>query len=67
MELSPQVAQYVKEYTDGCIDGEPAYVKDQIIASAERYGTNDVSIVTIVHSLADRIRSYELIAREFEL
>jgi alkanesulfonate monooxygenase SsuD/methylene tetrahydromethanopterin reductase-like flavin-dependent oxidoreductase (luciferase family) len=67
MELTPEVTQYVKEYTEACIDGDPSQVRDGIRAAAERYGTDDVGIVTITYSLADRIRSYELIAREFEL
>lgn len=34
---------------------------------AERYETTDVGIVTIAYRLEDRVRSYELIAREFGL
>ena len=67
MDLTPEAAQYVKDYTAGCIDGGPSQVKEGIIAAAERYGTDDVSIVTIAYSLADRVRSYELIAHEFGL
>jgi luciferase family oxidoreductase group 1 len=67
MEVTPEAEQYVKEYTNGCIDGDPAHVKKGILEATERYGTDDVSIVTIAYSLADRIRSYELVAREFGL
>jgi luciferase family oxidoreductase group 1 len=67
MDLTPEAAQYVKNYTAGCIDGGPSRVKEGIIAAAERYGTDDVSIVTIAYSLADRVQSYELIAHEFGL
>ena len=34
---------------------------------AERYETTDVGVVTITYRLEDRIRSYELVAREFGL
>ena len=39
MEVTPQAAQYVKEYTEGCIDRDPSYVKQRILEAAERYGT----------------------------
>jgi luciferase family oxidoreductase group 1 len=65
--LNEQAQAYVQEHVDGYIDGDPAQVAEGIATAAARYGTTDVGIVTIAHALADRIRSYELIAREFGL
>ncbi len=65
--LNEQARAYVQEHVDGYIDGDPAQVAEGIATVAARYGTTDVGIVTIAHALADRIRSYELIAREFGL
>jgi hypothetical protein len=37
------------------------------LAYAEKYGVDEVVIVTITHDFAARLKSYELLAREFEL
>ena len=42
-------------------------MKRAILDLAERYETTDVGVVTIAYRLEDRVRSYELIAREFGL
>ena len=52
---------------DGCIDGDPEQVKAGLMAASERYETKDVGIVSITYALADRIRSYELVAKVFGL
>ena len=67
IELSDQVREEVAKATLYFIDGDPQQVRQGVLEAAERYETNDVSIVTITHSLEDRIRSYELIAHEFGL
>lgn len=67
VELNDQAKEYVRQYTDGYIDGNPSQVKEGVLAAAERYETNDVGIVTIAYALEDRIRSYELIAEAFGL
>ena len=53
----------MQAYVDGCIGGDPEQVKAGILAAAERYETKDVGIVSITYALADRIRSYELVAQ----
>jgi len=63
--LNAQAQAYVQEHVGGYIDGDPAQVAEGIAAAADRYGTADIGIVTIAYALADRIKSYELIAREF--
>ncbi|SFC69498.1 luciferase family oxidoreductase, group 1 [Bacillus sp. OV322] len=46
------------------IIGNPAEVKDQLIALQQKYKTDELMILTIAHDIRDRINSYELIARE---
>ena len=55
-------AAFVKQYQDVCVDGDPEQVKKGLEEIAEMYGTWDLSVVTITHALADRVRSYELLA-----
>ena len=55
-------AAFVKQYQNVCIDGDPQQVKVGLEEIAEMYQTPDLSVVTITHGLADRVRSYELVA-----
>jgi hypothetical protein len=65
--LTEAARAHVQAYLDGCIDGDPGQVKAGILTASERYETMDVGIVSIAYALTDRIRSYELVAREFGL
>jgi luciferase family oxidoreductase group 1 len=47
--------------------GSPARVREQIETLAAAYGAEEVMLVSIIHEHAARMRSYELIAREFAL
>ena len=49
------------------IIGSPAAVKRGIEELADLYGADEVMIVTITYDHAVRLRSYELIAKAFEL
>jgi luciferase family oxidoreductase group 1 len=49
------------------IIGSPETVKRGIEELARLYGADEVMIVTITYQQADRLRSYELIAKEFGL
>ena len=49
------------------IVGDPEQVKNQLNELAERYGVDDLVLVTITHDHAARVHSYELIAKEFGL
>ncbi|MYZ47997.1 LLM class flavin-dependent oxidoreductase [Propylenella binzhouense] len=49
------------------IVGTPERVKDGIEAAAAEYGADEVMVVTITHSHAARLRSYELVAEAFGL
>ena len=55
-------AAFVKQYQNVCIDGDPRQVKAGLEKIAEMYQTPDLSVVTITHGLAERVRSYELVA-----
>lgn len=47
--------------------GTPETVKRQLEAMAADYEVDELVVVTITHSYEDRARSYELLARAFEL
>ena len=47
--------------------GDPAQCKAKLLAYGESYGVDEFVIVTITHDPGARLRSYELLAREFEL
>jgi luciferase family oxidoreductase group 1 len=47
--------------------GEPARLREDLINMASVLGVDEVMIVTVVHDHRARMRSYELLAREFEL
>jgi luciferase family oxidoreductase group 1 len=49
------------------IVGDPEQVRNQLSELAERYGVDDLVLVTITHDHAARVHSYELIAKEFGL
>lgn len=44
------------------ITGDPGEVRRQLLELAERYGVDELMIVTVTHSFQARVRSYELIA-----
>ena len=52
------MAQFRRSY----IDGNPQQVKAGLEVIAAQYQTTDLSIVTICHGFAERVRSYELVA-----
>ncbi|HXP31720.1 MAG TPA: LLM class flavin-dependent oxidoreductase [Stellaceae bacterium] len=45
--------------------GEPAQVKAQLLALGEAYGVEEFVVVSICYDFAARLKSYELLAREF--
>jgi luciferase family oxidoreductase group 1 len=47
--------------------GDPAQVKAKLVTLAEAHQADELVIVTITHDFASRLKSYELIAREFGL
>ncbi len=53
---------FVRQYSQVCVDGDPEQVREKLEQLAELYQTDDLSVVTICHDFADRVRSYELVA-----
>lgn len=49
------------------IVGDPVRVRDALLALAERYGVDELMVVTVTHDLAARSRSYELVAEAIGL
>lgn len=58
----PDELAFMQQYQRVCIDGDPQQVKEGLDDIAELYETRDLSVVTICHDYADRVRSYELVA-----
>ena len=61
-QYAPDELAFVQQYARICVDGDPQQVKESLDDIAELYQTPDLSIVTICHDYADRVRSYELVA-----
>ena len=49
------------------IVGTPKQVKEALSLLAKRHGADELVIVTITYDFKSRLRSYELLAKEFEL
>ena len=47
--------------------GTPAQVREKLETLAEEFGADEIMLVTIVHDHRARLRSYDLLAKEFEL
>lgn len=71
VELYEELDHYDKEYfhetMDSMVLGTPQECKAQIEALAQEYGVDEVMIVNVTYSFEDRKRSYELLAKEFNL
>jgi len=49
------------------VAGNPEMVKARLIQLSESYDVDEIIIVTICEDFNDRLRSYELLAQQFEL
>lgn len=65
--LSDEDKAYYYETLDTMILGTPKECKSQIQALAKKYEVDEVIIVNVTYSFEDRVRSYELLAKEFNL
>ena len=54
--------EFVASFTRHFIEGSPELVRRRLIAVADQYGTNDLTIATNCFSFEDRVRSYQLVA-----
>lgn len=66
-EYSPYELAFIRENRKRMIVGSPETVKQRIESLAAAYETDEVVAVTITHSFAHRLRSYELLADAFQL
>ena len=66
-KLSEFDLRYIEGLSKYYIQGSPDIVKDQIIEASKVYGTKDVSIATNCYYFEDRLRSFELISKAFNL
>jgi luciferase family oxidoreductase group 1 len=53
---------YIEQFRHSYIDGNPLQVRAGLATVAETYHTSDISIVSVCHGFAERLRSYELVA-----
>ena len=67
MNFSGADEEFIEQQRAKSIEGDPGTVKAKIESLAEQYETDDVIVLTITHDYAERQRSYELLAKEFEL
>jgi luciferase family oxidoreductase group 1 len=63
----PEELAYLEQVKQSYIDGNPQQVKAKLETIADLYQTTDLTIVTICHGFAERVRSYELLAEVCEL
>jgi luciferase family oxidoreductase group 1 len=49
------------------VAGDPDFVRTELLRLAERYGVEELMVVTVTHSFEARVRSYELLAEAMEL
>jgi alkanesulfonate monooxygenase SsuD/methylene tetrahydromethanopterin reductase-like flavin-dependent oxidoreductase (luciferase family) len=59
---APHEQDQIRRYRRAQVLGDPAAVRDEILALAEATAADEVMVMTSVHDHAERLRSYELIA-----
>ena len=64
-EWSDEDLALVKDRTDTQLVGSPQTVADKLEQLRDATGADELAITTITHDHADRVRSYELLAREW--
>jgi luciferase family oxidoreductase group 1 len=67
IKFGPLELQHLKQVNKYSIRDSPDMVRDQILEASRVYETTDVSIVTNCYYFEDRLRSFELIAKAFDL
>jgi len=60
--FTPFERELLDTWTAPLILGDPATVRDELVALAERTGADELMVTTMVHGAADRLHSYELVA-----
>jgi luciferase family oxidoreductase group 1 len=65
--LSPQEEKLLGTVAKRSIVGTGAQVRERLTALADAHGADELTVVTITYDFASRLRSYELLARAFDL
>ena len=65
--FTPEEVAFLERSDQSAIQGTPDRVASEIEAIADRFGTDELGIVTICHDFAARLRSYELVATQLGL
>ncbi|MDX1808332.1 MAG: LLM class flavin-dependent oxidoreductase [Sulfurospirillaceae bacterium] len=66
-DLSPEDKKYYDETMNHMILGNAKECREKIEKLAASYDVDEVMIVNVTYSFKDRVKSYELLAKEFEL
>ena len=67
LDLSGAAEEFIEQQRAMSVEGDPETVKVKIESLAEQYETDEVIVLTITHDYAERQRSYELLAKAFDL
>jgi luciferase family oxidoreductase group 1 len=65
--FTDQERALLKTVESRSVVGTAAQVKDELLSLAKRHGADELVIVTITYDFESRLRSYELLAKEFGL
>ena len=66
-EFTPMEQEIIRSWTVSSVVGTPEQVRAALDQLTARTGADELMITTMVHGHRDRLRSYELVAAEFEL
>jgi luciferase family oxidoreductase group 1 len=66
-KYSPRELDYIRSQRVRAVIGDPRRVREQLLQLREQFDADEIMILTITGDYASRLRSYELLAREFEL
>ena len=64
---SEQEFAYIRSQRARAVIGDPRQVRERLLQLREQFNADELMILTITGDYASRLRSYELLAREFEL
>lgn len=58
---------YIRSQRERVVLGDPRQVRERLLQLREQFAADELMLLTITGDYASRLRSYELLAREFEL
>jgi alkanesulfonate monooxygenase SsuD/methylene tetrahydromethanopterin reductase-like flavin-dependent oxidoreductase (luciferase family) len=66
-KYSQRELDYIRSQRARAVIGDPRQVRERLLQLREQFDADELMILTITGDYASRLRSYELLAREFEL